>query len=402
MDYFPLTHSPLGDILKDLEPETVADQRSLHRHPELSLQERETSRFVLEKIEALNLPYEIVGDYGFIVRLDGAVPGKTVMLRADMDALPVAEDDCNLKGPKAAVSENPGVSHACGHDAHTAVLLSAMKALYRYRARLAGTVLFCFEQAEEVGGGIFPMMTALARYQVDRVWGLHVYAGLASGLISVDPGPRMAGVSSFQIRLTGQGGHVSRPDLCRNPILCGTHIINQLNSLWATGLDPTKAVTLGISIFSGGVKSNVIPETAELAGSLRFFDCEGGKAAFVKLKETINAVAAMDGCQVEYLSDFEAPYAVINSPETSAIAAHAIEEALGPQYLSTCAPWFATESMALYLQNYPGTFAFLGIENPEKGTGAGHHTTQFEVDSDVLKLGVAATVNYAVHALEEP
>lgn len=404
MDYFPHQANPLAAVLRGLERETAEDRQALHRRPELSLHEDETSAFLRRKVEALGLPYDRVGDYGLLVRLEGTGqgPDRTVLLRADIDALPVQEEPCNLAGPKAAVSEHPGVSHACGHDAHTAMLLASMKALWACRDSFAGRVLFCFEQAEEVGGGVVAMLKALEPYPVDRAWGIHVYAGLAAGALSVDPGPRMAGIASFCIRITGRGGHASRPDLCNSPILCGAQLISILNSQWAGVLNPTKTVTLGIANFNAGTKANVIPDTADIAGSLRFFDMEEGQRAYRMLKETAVAAAALYRCTVEFPVDFEYPFAVRNDPECAALAARAAEEVLGPGHVVPCEPWFATDSMALYLAKYPGVYAFLGIQNEAKGTGAGHHTAQFDVDDDVLKLGVGATVNFALHALTDP
>lgn len=387
-------------LLENLAPETVRLRRQLHEHPELSLAEKETSALVRREMEALGLPWEPVGDYGLIGRLECG-PGKTVLLRADMDALPVAEEAENLCRPKAAVSRVPGVSHACGHDAHVAMLLTAMKALCAMRESLHGTVLFCFEQAEEVGKGVQPMIEALAKYPVDTAWAIHVYAGLDSGRISVDAGPRMAGLAAYTVRLTGKGGHISRPDLCHNPILCGAQIFSNLGMLWATGIDPTKTVTLGVGTFHAGEKGNVIPDTAEFAGSLRFFDKEEGLRAYGEFKRTVETTAGLCHCQAEFTRELVAPFVVRNDPASAARAARAVEEWAGPGHLSPCEPWSATESMAVYLEKYPGVLAFLGIRNPVAGTGAGHHTTRFDVDDDALAVGVAATVGYTWQYLEE-
>lgn len=241
----------LRALLDEVASETIRNRHWLHEHPELSLAEKETSAFICRRMDELGIPWERVGEYGLIGRLECG-PGKTVLLRADMDALPVEESPENLCRPKAAVSGTPGISHACGHDAHVAMLLSAMKVLSAARSRLHGTVLFCFEQAEETGKGVQPMLDALARYQVDTAWAIHVYAGLDSGKISVDPGARMAGLAAYTVRLNGKGGHISRLDLCHNPIMCGAQILSNLSMLWATGIDPTKTVTLGVGTFHAG------------------------------------------------------------------------------------------------------------------------------------------------------
>lgn len=388
----------LKDILEQLEPQTIKLRHNLHQHPELSLHEKNTSILIREKIEILGLPYEMVGEYGVVARLECG-EGKTVLLRADMDALPVSESKTNLEFSKTAVSKVEGVSHACGHDAHMAMLLSSMEALCAIKEQLNGTVLFCFEQAEELGLGVMPMMKTLSKYKIDTAWALHVYAELESGKISVDSGSRMAGIAAFDIKLTGKGGHISRPDLCQNPILCATQIISNLNTLWASKINPTKTVTLGIGTFHSGEKSNIIPETAQFAGSLRYFDAVEGIKAYKEFKRVVQSISDLYHCSVTYVKDMEAPYIVVNDAVCSNLAKEAIEEVLGTGIVQSCDSWLATESMAVYLNKYPGILAFLGIKNTELGTGAGHHTPQFDVDDSVLKLGVAATVIYTIKYL---
>ncbi|MEG3030283.1 MAG: amidohydrolase, partial [Oscillospiraceae bacterium] len=368
-------------------------------NPELSLKEEKTSEKILEIVKSYNLPYEMVGDYGIIARLEGKNSGKTVMLRADIDALPVKESPENLKVKKLAVSKNEGVSHACGHDAHIAILLGAMDELCSVKDEINGTVLFVFEQAEETGSGIMPMLKALSKYKIDTCYGTHVYAGLKAGKISLQPGKRMAAITSFEIQINGKGGHVSRPDLTINPLMCAANILVNINNIWTNEVDPTKTVTMGMATMHCGEKSNVIADYATFGGSMRYYDVQEGKKAFESLKRVCECVAQAHRCTVEYKRIFEAPYIVNNDEQRSKVAIDGLTSLLGSEVIGECPPWFATESMSLYLAKYPGVFAFLGIEDVENGFGAGHHTKEFDMSDDVLKLGVAACVKYTVDSL---
>ncbi len=383
-------------IIDELEDEIIEMRREFHRFPELSLKEKNTGRIIVNKIEELGLPYEIVGDYGAVAFLKGKKPGKTVLLRADMDALPVDEDHENLTSEKCCCSQVKGVSHACGHDAHMAMILGAMKALCRMKDELSGSVVFAFEQAEELGKGIDPMLEALEKYRIDSCFGIHVYAGLEEGKISVQPGPRMAAITAFTVRVNGRGGHASRPDLTVNPLMCAANILVNVNNIWSQELDPTKTVTLGISTMHCGEKGNVIADFAEFAGSMRYADAEEGKKAFEAFKRVCECVAQAHRCTVEYPKLLISPHVVYNDEACSAIASRAVEEICGKEWLAECPFWFASESMGLYQERYPGVFAFLGIKNEEKGYGALHHTQKFDLNEKVLKYGTMAAVKYVL------
>lgn len=394
-----ITNERILELLKEVEPEVIKCKTIIHENPELSLKEEKTSALILEEVKALGLEYERVGDYGIIAILRGASEGKTVMVRADMDALPVDESTDNLIGAKKSVSKNKGVSHACGHDAHVAMVIGAMKVLSKLRDEINGTVLFVFEQAEEIGAGIMPMMKALAKYNVSYSYGTHVYSGLESGKISVQAGPRMAAITSFNIRVVGKGGHVSRPDLTINPLMCAANIVGTINGIWTGEIDPTKTVTVAVSTLHCGEKNNVIADEAIFGGSLRYYDVTEGKKAFEGIKRVCEGVAAAHRCKIEYDRIFEAPYVVINDQYCSNVAEKSILDLFGEESIGECEPWFATESMALYLNKYPGVLAFLGIDDKEKGFGAGHHTREFDMNNNVLIKGTGASIKYVVNLL---
>ena len=245
------------------------------------------------------------------------------------------------------------------------------------------------------------MMKALEAYSIDTCFGIHVYAELEEGKLSLQSGPRMAALTAFTVKVNGRGGHGSRPDLAVNPLMCAANILVNLNNIWSQELDPTKVVTMGITTMKCGEKGNVIADSAEFSGSLRYMDVGEGKKAFEAIKRVCQWVAKAHRCTVEYPKIFESPYVVYNDEECTAAARRAAEEVLGKSCLKDCPMWFATESMAVYQEKYPGVFAFLGIRNPEKGYGAGHHTKEFDLNEQILKNGVMAAAGYVFEYLGE-
>lgn len=396
-----ISKEQLTSLLAEAEPKVREFRHWFHEHPELSMKEQHTSERIVETVRELGLPYEMVGDYGIIVSINGSSQGKTVLLRADMDALPVRENGSNLKETKHCISRNDGVSHACGHDAHMAMMMGAMLVLNQLKEELRGSVLIAFEQAEETGTGYQAMIEALQKYSVDTAYGTHVYAGLESGKLSVQAGERMAALTAFTVRVKGRGGHASRPDLTVNPGMCIAHILVNLNSIWTGEVNPTKTVTMGIGAIQCGEKGNVIPDEGTFSGTMRYFDVEEGEKAFRSFQRMCNLVAKAHRCSVEYDKILQADCAVINDGVCSARAEQGIRELLGDDAVGECDPWFATESMSQYLNRYPGVFAFLGIRDEEHGYGAGHHTAEFDLDEAVLIRGTAAAVKYTVDSLEK-
>jgi amidohydrolase len=377
-------------------------RRDLHRYPEPSGEEERTSSLVAAELESIGVPYEIVGKYGIIATLEGsASKGSAIVLRADMDALPIQESDSNLARLKAVVSEVAGCAHLCGHDAHTAMLLGAAKGLSEVRCELAGDVLLCFEQAEETAEGIAPMMQALSTQDIKAVWGIHVYAGLPSGAISVEPGPRMSGMTSFRVTLKGRGGHGSRPDQTIDPILCAAQTVVGLCTIPARELDPADAGVLTIGMIRAGETPNVIPDTASFAGTARFFEPKVGQLIQTSFERIVTHTARAHRCEAHIEARGPHP-AVINDPALATLAARSVQTALGPECLATCKPWMASESMGYYLSKYPGVFALLGVACDELGTGAAHHNPSFDIDESALKNGMAATLQFAQDVLSQP
>ncbi|MEG1445748.1 MAG: amidohydrolase [Ruthenibacterium sp.] len=370
-------------------------RRTIHRFAEPSGTEVKTSAFVQAELTAASLPFEVVSKTGVLAILDTGRPGPHIALRADIDALPMPEEPNNLAGARVCVSENPKTCHACGHDAHTAMLLGAVKAFVACKDSLVGVLYFCFEEGEENGGGLPGMLAALEKYQVDTCWTIHVYAGLDSGKICVDAGPRMAGAAGVEIKVIGKGGHGSRPDMAINPVFCAAEILSNVAAAWANQITPGKVVTLGIGSIQGGTTGNVIPDTAEILGSLRFFDMAEGAKGVEIFKSVATHTAAMNKCTVEFSPRFEVLVgSVINDPAYAALAKTGLEEILPENTVSPCEPWYASESFSEYSVKYPCVMAHLGINNPAYGSGAAHHNGFFDVDEDVMQIGLISTLKY--------
>lgn len=384
-------------LVDEYEPYLIACRRKVHTFAELAAEEVQTHAFILEEAKKLGLPYEEVPTTSVIVMLDTGRPGKTVALRADIDALPLDEDENNLAGPRVCTSTEPHHCHACGHDAHTAMLLGAMQVLTRMKDRLNGILLFCFEEGEEPNSGIDALLAALEKYHVDLCWGIHVYAELEENKMSVQAGPRMAGATRIDVTFHGKAGHGSRPDLAASPIFCGANFLNNLSTAFTQQITAGKTVTLGLTMFHGGDVINLIPDSARIRGTYRFFDSEEGRKSLELTKKIARCTAEMHNCTVEFGPDFFGG-PVVNDAACSKAAARVIEEIM-PGTVVEQEPWYAGESFRLFLERYPGVFAFLGIKNEAGGYGAPHHNGKFDLNERVLRTGAAATVRYAVEWL---
>ena len=374
----------------------IESRRTIHRFAEVSGKEFKTSAFIEEEIKKAGLPYEKDGDTGWIAILDTGKPGSRIALRADIDALLVPEEPNNLAGPRVVVSDDPHTSHACGHDAHTAMLLGAMRVLAEQRDNLTGVIYFCFEEGEEDGRGILAMLNQLSAHGVDVCWGIHVYAGLESGKICVSAGPRMAGAAGVGIKVIGRGGHGSRPDMSVNPVFCAASILTNTATAWVNQITAGRTVTLGVTSIQGGEAPNVIPDTADILGSLRFFNDEEGEKAVRIFKNVAEHTAAMNNCQVQFDDRFCVLCApVINDEYYSNLISTALPEVLPENVtVSSCEPWYASESFSCYRRICPSVLAHLGINNPSYGSGAAHHNGFFDVDEGVLSTGVISTLKF--------
>jgi len=381
----------------ELQEYIVSMRRYFHEHPEVSDKEFNTSKRLAEEIEAMGIPYEHVPGTGLIAVIHGGRPGKNKVLRSDIDALPVQEEPVNLKQPKACVSGIPGVMHACGHDAHMAMLLAAMKILVKLQDEIPGNIYCCFEEGEEVKGGVYAMLDALEKYHIDEVFSLHVRNPLEAGKINIVPGPRMGGAIRIGFTLKGKAGHGSRPDEAINPLIPMAHILTQLNSIYNNRLDVEGKGTLAICQVTGGNTENIIPDSVFVRGTSRFFNDTERHKALTLINEVVENTAANFGCQVEFTKLHglgSAP--VVNRPEVVKEITDNLKEICGPAVFADCDRWFATEGFYEYMKRYPGALGFVGIRNDELGSGAAHHNGKFDMDESGLYLGTCTHVAFAM------
>lgn len=397
-----MTNEEIKNYAKQIHDYVIDCRRTIHRFAEISGNEVRTSAFIKQQLSDFGIPYESLVKTGVIGTLDTGNPGPCIALRADIDALPVPESPNNLSHPRIVMSETPEKTcHACGHDAHTAMLLGAAKILSAHKNELKGKVYFCFEEGEENGGGIDAMLAALSKKKIDTCWGIHVYNALESGKICVQAGPRMAGAVAIDLLFNGRGGHGSRPDLSINPVFCAANFLMNLSTAFVNQIDANETVTCGITSIQGGVAGNVIPDNARVLGSFRFFNQNEGERSVRILHEVADNTAIMNHCTVEYLGQTGiAVGPTINNAYYSELAEKGLNEILPAGTVSPCDPWYASDSFSRWLSAYPGVYAHLGINNPEYGSGAPHHNTYFDVDENVLEIGLISTLKY-VCSVEE-
>ena len=387
-------------LAKQEEQRLISYRRYLHENPELSGVEYNTLRFIKEKLDELGVAFIEVKNGGILATIDSNKPGKTVLLRADMDALPINEDSYNGEGYlKPCVSKTPNVQHACGHDAHTAILLVVAKILKENTEAFCGKVVLCFEQGEEANGNVFYLLKyfELNNLHFDSCFGLHVggFVSAEPGAIIIKPGQFMAGMRSFRVTLKGQGGHGSRPDLANSPIDCFCSINQAIADLRMKKIDPFEPITYSLGFVNAGTKTNIIPASLEFGGSIRYYDAKHvGNKFWDAIKNVIEHTAKMCNCEVEYGEVIIPGYPVINNVECTDIAFDAITELFDD--VGTSTPQLGTESFSYYQQSIPGVFIVLSTQNIQKGITAGNHTAKFDVDEASLYKGVCCHIAYAL------
>jgi amidohydrolase len=374
----------------------------LHQNPELSSREYETSKFLKEECKRLGLVVEEVNDStGFTALLDTGRAGKTLGIRTDIDALPIMEDRANLKREKEFVSKNDGVMHACGHDVHMTTALFSGKILNDLKDNFSGKIYFIFEEAEETGMGIEKMVNHLKDKNIDAFYGNHVDVNIPVGKTSVRRGPVFAGAAGFDFDVIGSGGHGSRPDLCVSPIMASVAIINTLQTIRTNRIDQAKPITLSIGSINGGFASNVIPDTCNVKGTIRFLDPEAGIEAFEILQDIVEKEAAVHGCSVVFN-----PYTrlvaepTINDDKLTDLAEKAFEE-LFEDPIQVDEITFGSETFSYYRHLAPVFFNRVGVANEEYGSGAKLHTPKFDADPKSVYYAISFATKFAIAYLSE-
>lgn len=355
-------------------------RRDLHLHPELGFQEVRTAGVVARELGQLGLEVTTgVGQTGVVALLEGAQPGPVILLRFDMDALPIVEDT----GLEFA-SQNHGVMHACGHDSHTAIGLTVARLLNAHRTELNGTVKFMFQPAEEGLGGADSMIRdgVLENPAPQKCLALHVWNEQPVGWVGVSAGPVMAGAGSFKIRVNGKGGHGAQPQVTHDPVLAGAQIVTALQSIVSRNVSPLKPAVLSVTQFHAGDAFNVIPQYAELAGTIRAFEQYILDLLVARMESIVTGVAESLGCQAE-LSWFPVTPPVVNDAQVTASVQAVARSALPGVELATHYQTMGSEDMALVLDRIPGCYFFLGSVEQGK-TAYGHHHPKFDIDEKVM------------------
>ncbi|MDR3231452.1 MAG: amidohydrolase [Synergistaceae bacterium] len=387
----------VSQICQKYEKEVIEWRREFHMHPELSLQEAWTSNRIKEELNELGIPFETVaGTHGFVGVVEGARPGKTIALRADMDALPMLEEnDAPYK------SRIDGAMHACGHDAHVAMLLGAGAVLRELRASFKGKILLCFQSAEEIAAGASELIDYLeSGGGVDQVIALHVWADIEAGKILLLDGPAMAGAVGMEICVKGRGGHASRPDLARDPIKPACEMVLKMASIPSNFYDVLDHSVVYFGKIQGGTMGNIFPDQATISGGCRFFRAEGKEAIVAHARRIAEGVARAWDVEIEVKTPRASLPPVVNHHQPVLRARELVSLVEGLTLDETDRPLCASDNYANFLLKYPGFYGFLGARNEDKGIVWTQHNTRFDVDETILRKGYEFMCRYALDFLE--
>ena len=374
--------------------QVIAWRRHLHRHPEPSYEERETARFIAETLHGIGgLEIERPSDTSVVARLRTGRPGRTLAIRADIDALPIQEES----GVEFS-SQRDGVMHACGHDGHTAMLLGAAAELVERAGDLTGEVRFLFQPAEELPpGGAQELVASGALDGVDLVTGCHLWTPLACGAVATRPGPAMAAADFFTLAITGQGGHAALPHTATDTVAVAAQVVTNLQHLVARRVDPLAGAVLSVSTFHAGDAPNVLPGRAELSGTVRTFEPELRARMPELLEDVVRGVTSAHGAAYEL--DYRLGYRpVVNDPEVTALVADALAGVDGAT-VAELAPLMGGDDFSAYQAQVPGCYFFVGAGSEEAGAIWPHHHPRFRIDERALEIGVQAHVRTALLAL---
>jgi len=388
----------LAELLKAgqaLEEELIAFRRDLHLHPELSLQESETADKTARQLEELGLSVRRgVGGHGIVAELFGELPGPVIALRADMDALPIHEE-----ADVPFASARPGVMHACGHDAHTAILLGAAKILSGQKSALKGTVRFLFQAAEEINAGAKALIAGGALDGVDEIYGLHNLPTLSAGKAATRYGSLMGSVDRIEIKLEGKGAHGAIPDQGIDPIVCASAIVLALQSVASRESSPFEPVVITIGSIRSGEANNVIPQYAQLTGTVRTFDARVQSMMKERIERIISHTAESYRCKSELVYIEQTPV-LINHDESVAHVERVIDGMIGADRRVMAPPTLAGEDFSVYLQKVPGCFFWLG-SGPELNAeeAYGLHHPKFNLYESCIPLGSALMAGIAMKRL---
>ncbi|WP_042477655.1 amidohydrolase [Bacillus ndiopicus] len=385
-----MIHPIIKETIQKYSEELTELRRKLHSEPELAWEEVKTTTFICQYLESLGIPYKKMEPTGVIAEIQGGKSGKSVALRADMDALPVEELNKDL--PYA--SKEVGKMHACGHDAHTAMLLVATKALHHIKSELAGKVRLIFQPAEEVAQGAKEMVKQGAMQGVDNVFGIHIWSQMPTNKISCQPGPSFAAGDLYKVIFKGKGGHGAMPHTCVDTAIVASSFVMNVQTVVSRTVDAQSPAVVTIGKMDVGTRFNVIAENAVIEGTVRCFYPETRDHIEKQLRHYAESVASMYGATaiVEYTRGSQA---VINNDLSAKLVQQVAIEAFGEAALYAEKPTMGGEDFSFFLDEAPGSFALVGSGNSEKDTEWAHHHGKFNIDEDALVTGAELYAQYA-------
>lgn len=375
---------------RDGTDEMVEIRRHLHRHPEVSYKEYETTNFIIKKLEQLGIHVDRPLETGCVGIIKGGQPSdRVVALRADIDALAMEEEG---EAKADFISQNAGAAHCCGHDGHTANLLGTARILMENREAIEGTVLLVFQPGEEKlpGGGRLLCETGYLQDKgVDVIYGLHTNPYLEPGRIAIRKGPLMARPDEFEIEITGRGGHAAAPHKAIDPIVLAAEVVGQLQTIVSRSVDPTEPAVLTVGKIDAGTTHNIIPEKAAMIGTVRTFSRETALMIRDRIEQILQGVAAGSGGR--YSFNFNEGYpAVINTPWATDIVKDTARDILGNDGVVLMEhPIMAGEDFAFYQQEFPGVFFFLGSGSKQAGATYSWHHPKYNIDERCFQTGAA-------------
>jgi amidohydrolase len=381
---------------ESLREQLVAWRRDFHMHPELGFQEHRSASLVADHLRDLGYRVQTgVANTGVVGLLEGDRPGPVVMARFDMDALPIAEEN-----ETDYVSQNPGVMHACGHDAHMAIGLGVATLMARHRNEIAGVLTLVFQPGEEGMNGAEVMVKegVLENPRPDVFLATHVWNQKPVGTVSVAPGAVMAAAEEWSCAVRGKGGHGALPHQTVDPVVAAAQIVTTLQTVVSRNVDPLETAVVTVGTIHGGDAFNVIPNQVDMTGTIRTYSPQVRKAILRRVREVVEGVAAVCGAEAELEITSLTP-AVANDPQVTEVVRAAAEAVVGVGNVFSDERTMGSEDAAYFMQDVPGCYFFLGSANAERGLDAPHHNPHFDFDEDALPLGLAIFMHALAHYL---
>ncbi len=373
-----------GFLTEEEKKILVEWRRDLHEIPELAFQEKKTSEFVEKRLSEFGIPFQKnVAGTGVVGLLEGKQGGKTLLVRSDMDALPVQEEN-NVEYK----SKHDGVMHACGHDGHMAILLMTARKMVEEKD-LKGSIKFVFQPAEEVGRGAHAMIQSgvLENPKVDGALGLHLWNNLPLGKVGITPGPILAAVDEFEIKIIGKGGHGAVPETTIDPIVTSGQVINTLQTLVSRSVSPLETVVVTIGAIHGGTTFNVIADEVVMKGTVRTYSMAIRDEMPQRFEKILAGVTTAMGA-THKLDYKHVILPTINDPKMTELAREVAGEVVGEENIIVGERTMGGEDMSYYLNEVPGCFIFVGSANDSKGLNHSHHSSRFNIDEEALPIGV--------------